>query len=539
MRPEELSQSESLAKYLADEHLIYSQLFLFAPDPIVIENSEGLVVFASSRISQMFGYQSEEVVGHPLRKIVDLTMSPAWRSSHEISESSNIPGISNSEGASEASQVADCSDNFDGVNKVSALGKIKEALGTRKDGSVFPLEISQSVIQFSDRICTLYVLRDTTRLWKITDAIWELNVRHTAALRASGIGIWDWDLETKVLQWSEENFKLFGVDSNDIRSPQEIWQSALHHEDSSRVVSAVESALSGRGGLDLEYRIVLPNAEIRWLHSLGDVLLDGGGKPIRMTGVRRDVTKRNRQISELKAKRDALVVSNQDLELFTFAASHDLNEPLRKIISFLEVLSSLVQAPKGSETDQVFNRISNAAARMQILIADLLKYSRAGRKDVADELVNLKTFVADIIEEVGAGSSQHNSIITIGNLPIISVKKFALYDVLRNLIENAFKFVRKDVPLELEVGSRARDGVCEIWVKDNGIGIDAKYFEKIFVIFTKLHGRSVYQGTGVGLAMCKRTLEKMGGAIAVESTVGCGSTFTVTLPLKSAKLAEN
>jgi light-regulated signal transduction histidine kinase (bacteriophytochrome) len=228
-----------------------------------------------------------------------------------------------------------------------------------------------------------------------------------------------------------------------------------------------------------------------------------------------------------------LVISNEELEQFAFVASHDLQEPLRMVTSFL---SQLEKKYKESLDDkgQLYIRLAvDGAVRMREIILDLLEYSRIGKENVELESINLKEVIEEIktlyhqtIQEKGATIMQED-------LPVILNKKFLIFQIFQNLISNALKYSKPDTPPLVQITASLRGGNWVFSVKDNGIGIEEDYHDKIFVMFQRLHGREEYAGTGIGLAIVKKTIERLGGQIWVESKKEEGSNFIFTISEKA------
>ncbi len=224
--------------------------------------------------------------------------------------------------------------------------------------------------------------------------------------------------------------------------------------------------------------------------------------------------------------------SNRELEDFAHIASHDLQEPLRKIQAFGELLDSKHAATLPPQARDYIERMRSAAKRMQVLINDLLAFSRVATKAQPFIPVNLETVAREVAHDLELRTHEAGGHIDIGELPTIDADPLQMRQLLQNLAGNALKFQRADVPPVVTIGAAVDDGTCRISVADNGIGFDEKYAERIFTMFERLHGRGKYEGTGIGLAICRRIAERHGGTIVAHSTPGEGSTFIVTLPVK-------
>jgi signal transduction histidine kinase len=235
---------------------------------------------------------------------------------------------------------------------------------------------------------------------------------------------------------------------------------------------------------------------------------------------------------KLERRARDLARSNEELEQFASIASHDLQEPLRKVRTFAEQLSR-VDGERLSERGRHYLEGMDAAAdRMQSLIQDLLTFSRIATRERPAEEVELTQIAHDVVDDLGAVIKDAHATVEIGRLPTVFADPFQMRQLLQNLVSNGLKFAREGVPPVIQLDGRTRGDVAEVTVADNGIGFDQRYATRIFRVFERLHGRATYPGTGIGLALCRRVVERHGGDIVASSTPGEGSTFTVTLPLQ-------
>jgi light-regulated signal transduction histidine kinase (bacteriophytochrome) len=247
---------------------------------------------------------------------------------------------------------------------------------------------------------------------------------------------------------------------------------------------------------------------------------------------------RRRQVEELLQHRaDELARSNAELEQFAYIASHDLQEPLRKVQAFGDMLATEYEQALGEEGRDYLQRMQNASKRMQALITDLLAFSRVATKGRPFQPVNLAEIVVQVLSDLEARLGSTCGRVEVGDLPLIEADPTQMSQLFQNLIGNALKYGRPGVPPVVKVHGRALPdrGASpvqwwEIRFADNGIGFDEKYLDRIFLPFQRLHGRGEYEGTGMGLAICRKIVERHGGAITARSTPGSGSAFIVTLP---------
>lgn len=242
-----------------------------------------------------------------------------------------------------------------------------------------------------------------------------------------------------------------------------------------------------------------------------------------------EIVERKRAEDALRQNEAILMRSNQDLEQFAYVASHDLQEPLRQISGFVQLLRRDYTDLFDEKATEYFTFVTDAALRMQSLIQDLLDYSRVGKRGEIISQVSLEKAVKAAITNLAARINETGAKITMTPLPSVAGNSTLLAQVFQNLIGNSLKF-RSDQPVAIEIGSRNDGKEWLLWVKDNGIGFEQEYAEKIFLVFQRLHARGEYPGTGIGLAICKRAIEQHGGRIWANSSPGAGTTFYFTLP---------
>jgi PAS domain S-box-containing protein len=312
--------------------------------------------------------------------------------------------------------------------------------------------------------------------------------------------------------------------------------------------------------VDCNITLVLPQLDgicfrvdaegVHWLLAPGDHQLhesegrrrDGTGMPLELTVstthidgkplftiIIRDITARKRAEEQLRLYASELERSNQELQQFAYVASHDLQEPLRMVTSYLQILRRRYQGQLDSDADDFIGFAVDGAGRMRELIQGLLDYSRVGTRGRVFGRVDSGAVLAQVLANLQVAMRESGAVVRHGEMPVVWGDATQLGQVLQNLIGNAIKF-RGARPPEVEVGAAKRNGVWEFWVKDDGIGIEAQYHERIFAIFQRLHTRDRYPGTGIGLAVCKRIVERHAGRIWVQSAPGEGSTFFFTLP---------
>lgn len=279
-----------------------------------------------------------------------------------------------------------------------------------------------------------------------------------------------------------------------------------------------------------------------WVNTTIVPFADENGRPETYVAVRYEITERKLAEENLKIFAKKLEISNQELTDFASVAAHDLQEPLRKIQSFSDRLKIKGAQGLNEEALDYLNRIQSSANRMQVLINDLLSYSRVTTKANPFSVIDLKQTISQVVSDLEVRLSQTHGKVEVENLPHLEADPTQMYQLFQNLIGNALKFSKPGQAPQVKVEARILDPsplgkqgkAVEVTVSDNGIGFDEKYLDRIFTIFQRLHGRHEYEGTGIGLAVCRKIVDRHGGVITAKSTLGDGAKFIVTLPVVQA-----
>ncbi len=265
-----------------------------------------------------------------------------------------------------------------------------------------------------------------------------------------------------------------------------------------------------------------------------------------------DITNRKAAEETLKAFTARLEQSNRELQDFAFVASHDLQEPLRKVTSFGDLLKIKYGKHLPPEGHDYLERMVNAVKRMQTLITDLLSYSNVVTQVQSFRLVDLKQVVREVLSDLDAMIKEAGGRVEVGDLPTIEAEPVMMYQLFQNFVSNAIKYRRPGVPPVIKISSVILDGdrkaspggeavaapSVQLMVEDNGIGFDEKHLDRMFVIFKRLHGRSSYAGSGIGLAICKKVADHHKGSVTARSKINEGSTFITVIPTQQAKGGE-
>jgi len=379
--------------------------------------------------------------------------------------------------------------------------------------------------------------KDITSRRKVDEEIRIAKERYDLVSRATQEAIYDWDIQKNVLEWSEAYYSIFGNERKSVPETLLDWESHLHEDDKAEVINALDDALNSNDAEWFqEYRLIKSNNEVIYVLERGYIIRDANNNAIRMIGSLQDITiikKNERELEELNSKllkrAQDLKISNQELEQFAYIASHDLQEPLRMVTSFLGQLKKKYEDQLDEKAQQYIYFATDGAVRMRQIILDLLEYSRVGRLNYQMESIDLNLVLEEIKFIHQNIISEKNAEISYTELPTIQAAKTPLLRVLSNLISNALKYQEENNTPKIEVKVIDFDDRWEFVVLDNGIGVNSQFFDKIFIIFQRLHAKDNYSGTGIGLAISKKIIENHGGEIWLESEEGIGSEFHFTI----------
>ncbi|BDA69370.1 hypothetical protein CAL7716_035360 [Calothrix sp. PCC 7716] len=317
------------------------------------------------------------------------------------------------------------------------------------------------------------------------------------------------------------------------------WSEAIHPDDKQRHAELHRENIH-RGTLNVEYRIIRPDGEVRWIQDRGFPVRNQEGEIYRVAGVAEDVTERKYKEAEIQLLNETLEQRvqertlqlqevNAEMEAFAYSISHDLRAPLRTMQGFAQAL----QEDYGDQLDEIAQEyiqyITEGAVQMDALIADLLSYSRLTRVQIELQQVDLNSVVTEALKQLGASIKEKHALITIDTLPLVMAHRPTLMQVITNLISNAIKFVEPATQPKVHIYAHEQQNSVYLWVEDNGIGIAPEHQERIFRVFERLHGAESYPGTGIGLAIVRKAVERMGGKVGVESQVNSGSRFWIEL----------
>jgi PAS domain S-box-containing protein len=352
----------------------------------------------------------------------------------------------------------------------------------------------------------------------------------------ANFGSYAWNLSTNQLEYSDNLYRLVGYAPQEFKPSFEQFLSFLHPEDRQRAIRDGLRAFETKNLVKNNYRVVTRGGTIKYLRLSGNFIREGENQI--MIGALQDVTKDVELNEALNLKNIELIRNNEELASFSYVASHDLQEPLRKIRAFCSRILEREEGNFSVTTKDYFNRIVASAARMQNLIEALLSYSNTNTEDLTFISTDLNTILEEVKNDLEGLVEDKDATIEAGSLPTLSVIPVQFRQLLQNLISNGIKYSKPDCPPVINVNAQIKQeppGGEKFWVisvQDNGIGFEAKYAGRIFDLFQRLHGKSEYEGTGIGLAICKKIVQNHHGFITAEGVPGAGSTFNVYLPIE-------
>jgi light-regulated signal transduction histidine kinase (bacteriophytochrome) len=357
--------------------------------------------------------------------------------------------------------------------------------------------------------------------------------------------MYSYDVANDSFNWSDGIYKLFDVNSEEHTSPRyDFFTSFIVPEDRERMQKIKQNIPEETSEYENVYSIQTQKGDIKIFLDIVKVLRSADGSIVKYIGSLRDITKERLFERELQKNIKDLYNSNKELEEFAYVASHDMQEPLRKITTFSTRLYDKFNEQLGDEGKTYLDRMNVAANNMRILIENLLEISRTSREDQPFKKTNLNKILTDSLNELELSIEENNVEIKVKeSLPEIEAVPALMHQLFTNLLNNSIKFRSKRPPL-ITISARKIDknrrqhlllpekDFYEIAVTDNGIGFEQEYAEKVFQIFQRLHGKAEYPGSGIGLSICKKIVDKHNGIIFAQSELNKGTTFFIILPEK-------
>ena len=411
-------------------------------------------------------------------------------------------------------------------------GKVEvEARGVRKNGSFFYKQLT--MVKACDEQGTFNghhcFMKDITERKLTETALQESESKYRQIVELAEEGIWVIDSNARTTYVNQAMARMLGYEELEMfgRSLFDFIEAG----EKQKALDDVERRKQGIGEKH-EFKFKTKDGKDIWTYMSTNPVMDEKGNLLSCCALVYNITDRKKSDQQMLQLTEDLKRSNQELEQFAYVASHDLQEPLRAVTSYTQLLAQRYQGNLDAKADKYINHIVDGASRMQQLINDLLAYSRLGTQGKKLELADCNAAVQQSLRNLQIAIAEKKAVIACDEMPTVMADESQLVQLFQNLIANSIKFCRQDIPL-IDIAARRRENEWLFYVRDNGIGIDPEYADRIFIIFQRLHGRREYSGTGIGLAMCKRIVERHGGRIWVESQEGEGATFYFSIPIIS------
>lgn len=489
-----------------------------AIDGIITIDQKGIIETVNPAAAKIFGYEPAEVIG----KNIKILMPDPDRREHD-----------------------QYLKNYQETGEKKIIGIGREVLGLKKNGSTFPFLLSVSEVELDDKIIYTGIVHDITKLKEAENALIESENKINAIINTAVDGIITINERGIMEMINPSACKIFGYKQEELfgksvnmlmpqpdRSKHDEYMDRYHKTGEKRIIG-IGREVTGQKKDGTTFPFFL---------SVSEVKLEARKV---YTGFVHDITEQKMNEEKLRRYATDLERSNQELQDFAYVSSHDLQEPLRKIQAFGDRLKTKESDKLTEQGKDYVDRMLNAAVRMQNLINDLLSFSRVTSKAKPFEKVSLNQVLKEVLSDLEISIEKSKAVINFTDLPEIEAEPVQMRQVFQNLISNAIKFRKADESPVINIyykhfqrtahlTATPGDEYIELYFEDNGIGFDEKYLDKIFNIFQRLEGHK-YEGSGIGLAICRKIAIRHGGHVIAKSTPGKGSTFIVKLAIKQPK----
>lgn len=485
-------------------NLVLQKLYENSSDGILICDKQGKILHTNPAIKFIFGFTSQELIGSP----IEVLLPNKLQDNHKI--------------------------HFQKYAAKPSPRSMAEAMklsGLRKDGSEVFLSISLTPLK-NEKSEELFIaiVRDVHEIVLKSEELVVTGKRLKEALKISKLGYWDFSIEDDKLIWSNEVFEIFELDPKSFIPSNEKFLKLVHPEDRHYVESSFNNSVLNQIPYNIVHRYITPSGDLKFLRERGSNYYTSAGKIYRTTGSVQDVTESQRQKLILNEYISKIEAKNKELENFTHITAHDLQEPLNNIIGLLELFRNEItsQNPNTTERDYYLELVIKASLKMKSLIKGLMETSRLGSIDKITK-VDCNGVIQEVIQTLHSQIKKYHATIEIKALPVVEGHPFELNLLFQNLLSNALKYSQKNIPPKILVSSHDQGPEWLFMVEDNGIGIDSIYKNELFKMFRRLPTESKVEGTGIGLAQCKKIIELHQGSIWFESKPTKGTVFYFTI----------
>ena len=504
----DISVRKAAELHLAQMEGRYRGLLEAAPDAMVVVNQAGEIVLLNVQAEEQFGYRRDELVGQKVKNII-----PEGFAERIIADGTRT--------AAEA--------------LAQQIGTGIELSGRRKDKTEFPIEIMLSPLESAEGILVTAAIRDISVRKAAEKHLAQMEGRYRGLLEAAPDAMVVVNQGGEIVLLNVQAEKQFGYRRDELlgQKVKNIIPEGFAERLVADALRSTEDALAQQIGTGIELSGRHKNGSEFPIEIMLSPLESTSG--ILVTAAVRDITTRKAAEANLLEKVAELNRSNEELGQFAYIASHDLQEPLRMVASYTQLLSRRYKGKLDSDADEFIAFAVDGAGRMQRLIQDLLTFSRVGTKGRDLLATSSEEALQQALINLRGAVEQSGAQVTHDLLPSVVADGTQLIQLFQNLIGNGIKYQKNGAPKVHVSAARNGGDKYTFSVQDNGLGIDSQYFEKIFGMFQRLHKREEFAGTGIGLAICKKIVERHGGKISVESKVGQGSTFHFTLAGRETK----
>jgi PAS domain S-box-containing protein len=497
-----ISVRKAAEKHLAQMEGRYRGLLEAAPDAMLVVNQAGAIVLLNVQAENQFGYRRDELVGKPVKNII-----PKGFAERLVAD-----GLRSAEEA-----------------LAQQIGTGIELVALRKDNTEFPIELMLSPLQSSDGILVTAAIRDISVRKAAETQLAQMEGRYRGLLEAAPDAMVVVNQAGTIVLLNVQAERQFGYRRDELLGQKvtSIIPEGFAERLLADALRSAEDASAQHIGTGIELIGHRKDGSVFPMELMLSPL--GSAEGMLVTAAIRDIKMRKDAEAHLLEKVNELSRSNEELGQFAYVASHDLQEPLRMVASYTQLLSRRYKGKLDADADEFIAFAVDGASRMQRLIQDLLTYSRVGTK--GKELLDSSSEGAleQAVLNLRGAIAESGALVTHDPLPTVMADETQLVQLFQNLVGNAIKYQSPGVPRVHISAVKSCEKKWLFSVADNGLGIEGQYFERIFGMFQRLHKREEFAGTGIGLAICKKIVERHGGRISVESQVGQGSTFRFAL----------